>query len=90
MRILLRALCLSVVLVGVASAADSLHFRLLGKWNQQGGTVMGVAVKGEYAYAAGREGLYVVSVADPTNPVEVACCSTSVGLWDVAVNGNYA
>jgi hypothetical protein len=83
-------ICLALLLVGVASAADSLRFRLVGQWNRQQGDFYGVAVKGEYVYEAGPQGLYVISVADPTNPVEVACCSTSSNLCDVAVSGNYA
>ena len=90
MRALLLAFCLCAGFVGVASAADSLRFRLVGQWNRQQGDFYGVAVKGEYVYEAGPQGLYVISVADPTNPVEVACCSTSSNLWDVAVSGDYA
>jgi hypothetical protein len=89
MRKLLAAFCLSVLFVGVASAADSLHFRFVGQWDSQQ-SIWSVAVRGEYAYAAGDGNLFVISVADPRNPVEVARCSTSARLWDVAVSGNYA
>ena len=89
MRASLLTSCLCVVFVSVAPAADSLHFRLVGKWGGQH-TLLGVAAKGEYVYAAGREGLFVISVADPTNPVEVARCSTSFPSWDLAVSGDYA
>jgi hypothetical protein len=89
MRKLLAAFCLSVGFVGVAPAADSLHFRFVGQWDPQQ-PIGSVAVKGEYAYAAGDGNLFVISVADPSSPVEVARCSTSTRLWDVAVSGDYA
>jgi hypothetical protein len=90
MKILLLAFCLSVLFVGAASAADSLHFRLVGQWDPQQ-PVWSVAVRGEHAYAVGDSDLLVISVADPKNPVEVARCSTSeTQLWDVTVSGDYA
>jgi hypothetical protein len=85
-RALLLALCLCAGFVGAASASDSLHFRFVGQWDPQQ-SIWSVAVRGEYAYAAGDGNLFVISVADPRFPVEVARCSTSGRLWDEAVSG---
>ncbi|HTW91540.1 MAG TPA: hypothetical protein VMH22_07500 [bacterium] len=84
--------CLLAALVG-AAAADSLHFRLVGKWGGQ--QPEGVAVQGEYAYTVGTgidaDGLFVISVANPANPIEVGHSTiTNAALLAVAVSGNYA
>ncbi len=90
MKASLLTFCLCAVSVSVAPAADSLHFRHVGQWNDHH-QFLGVAVKGTYAYLVGSSGyLSVISVADPANPVEVARCSTSGLSYGVAVSGDYA
>ncbi|HTW92893.1 MAG TPA: hypothetical protein VMH22_14470 [bacterium] len=72
--------------------ADSLYFRRIGRLGA--GTTEDVAVAGQYAYVAGDfggyDGLHVISIADPHNPVEVGRCSTLSGSRCVAVSGMYA
>ncbi len=87
------AFYLCIVLAGVVQA-DSLHFRLVGRWGPSG-DVRGVAVKGEYAYVVGspdsayHDGLHVLSLADIAHPVEVWRCTTTALSYDVAVSGEY-
>ena len=90
MRASLLTFSLCIVLVGVAQA-DSLHFRQVGQWG--GAQLVGVAVKGTYAYVVGLsgsvDGLHVLSLADIAHPVEVWRCSTMDVSRDVAVSGEY-
>jgi hypothetical protein len=50
-----------------------------------------LAVQGDYVYVASdSERLRVISVADPTNPVEVGRCDIHRAPKDIALSGNYA
>jgi hypothetical protein len=52
---------------------------------------MAVAVCGGYAYVADEDsGLRVISVTDPTNPVEVGSCCVPDRTWFVTLSGGYA
>jgi len=53
--------------------------------------VLGITVRGNYVYvAAGNEGLRVVDVSDPHNPLEVGFYNTPGYAWDVFVSGSFA
>jgi len=83
-------LCLVLLLIGAAQAADSLNVRLVGSCIAPGDG-LGVAVDGDYAYVAdGDSGLRVISVADPAHPVEVGHADTPGSAREVAVSGSYA
>jgi len=43
-----------------------------------------------YAYVADKNGLYVIDVTDPEDPVLAGHSSTAGAAWKVIVNGNYA
>jgi len=82
--------CLSLLLVGVAPAADSLNVRFVGGCDTPG-TGFGVTVSGDHAYVADYDaGLRVISVSDPAHPVEVGYYDTPGIALGVAVAGNYA
>ncbi len=91
MRTSVVAFCLCVGLASIAPAQDSLYVRRVGTWGAV--ELLDVAVMGKYAYVAGLsgggQGLYVISVADPAHPVEVAFCSTEATPRAVAVSGEY-
>jgi hypothetical protein len=89
LRIPVLAFCLCV-LVGVASAADSLHVRCIGKYEDPSIIGFGTVVRGDLAYIAGNEDFLILSVADPANPVEVGRCSTPVLARGLDVAGDYA
>ncbi len=84
-----RLLSCLALLVGVASAADSLYVRLVGRLDFQN-PAFGVVANGDYAYVANSYALRVISVADPSNPIEVGHCSTPGSCQCVAVVGDYA
>ena len=82
--------CLSMLLVGVTPAQDSLNCREVGYCDTPG-YAYGVAVAGNYAYVADCDsGLRVISIADPAHPSEVGYCDTPDWALGVAVAGNYA
>jgi hypothetical protein len=82
--------CLSLLLVGVAPAADSLKVRTVGHCDTPG-TANGVAASGDSAYvAADTSGLRIISVVDPAHPVEVGHYDTPGEAWGVAVSGHFA
>ena len=82
--------CLSMLLVGVTPAQDSLNCREVGYCDTPG-YAFGVAVAGNYAYVADDEaGLRVISIADPAHPSEVGYYVTPGDAYGVAVAGNYA
>jgi hypothetical protein len=56
------------------------------------GDVLGVAVSGNYVYAASdwNGGLQVINVIDPTTPFVAGFCDTPGSAWDVAVSGSFA
>ena len=82
--------CLSMLLVGVTPAQDSLNCREVGYCDTPG-YAFGVAVAGNYAYVADDEaGLRVISIADPAHPSEVGYFDTPGYARGVAVAGNYA
>ena len=90
-RVWLLVASLSLLIVGLAPAADSLNVRLVG-WCSTGEAPVGVVGLGDYAYIAvdGESALRVISVADPAHPVEVGRCWTPDLAYDVAVVGDYA
>jgi len=66
--------------VRVIDISDPHAPTLTGSWvSQDGGWMMGVAVQGNYVYAADEFlGLRVIDVSDPTDPVQVATYETFV------------
>ncbi len=91
MRTPVVAFCLSLLLAGVAPAADSLNVRLIGRWDSLPDYMsFGVAAQGSYAYVADNGGgLRVISVADPAHPTEVGHCDIPGAHADgVAVVGD--
>jgi hypothetical protein len=75
-------------LPAAAQAPDPPVLEVVG---QIGGMANAVAVQGDYAYvAAGETGLRVISIADPTHPVEVGLYDTPATAEDLAVAGPYA
>ena len=87
----------SYAYIGEGSQFTVLHIsapaapRMVGKTLPLEDVVYGVAVVGNYAYvAAGRGGLYIVDVSDPTEPVEVGSCPTWMEPGRVTVDGKYA
>ena len=90
MRGSLLTLCLCIVLVGFVPAQESLYVRVVGRWEATTQMCFAVDVSRGHAYVGHlSSGLYAISVADPTHPVEVghygAYCARSV-----AVAGDYA
>ena len=89
-RALPLAFTLSLLLVCLAQAADSLNVRLIGTCDTPG-YANGIAADGSYAYVADfGAGLRVISVADPAHPVEVGYCDTPGMAFDVTVTGDHA
>ena len=89
MRVILSGLFLTL-LVGAATAADSLHIRRIGMYEDTSVICFGITVRGGYAYIAGNEDFLILSVTDPANPVEVGRCSTPVLARGLDVAGDYA
>jgi hypothetical protein len=88
-RALLLAFCLSLLLVGIAPAADSVDVRLIGVCDTH--NAHGVAATEDYAYVADFDsGLRVISVADPAHPAEVGYYDTPHHAQGVAADENYA
>jgi hypothetical protein len=86
MSIRLLVLCLDLAIVGTAPATG---IQLVGGCDTPG-EAFSVAVNGNYAYVAdGDSGLRVISVSDPSNPVEVGHCETPGWAHGVAVSGDY-
>lgn len=54
------------------------------------GSVVSVAVKGNYAYIANGEDMRIISVANPALPSEAGVFETVNPVNDIALNGNYA
>jgi len=85
-----------LLLTGFASADDSLDVRLVGACELPLTLhSTGVAVSADYAYLTcwsedSTDGLYVISVADPTRPVRVGYCFTPGQAQGAAVVGDYA
>jgi hypothetical protein len=78
-----------MVCMAVASAQDSLNVRKISEFRGQWRTLDGIAVQDTLAYlAAGSDGLYILSVADPQHPVEIGHCPTASRY--VTVSGSYA
>jgi hypothetical protein len=92
MRNSLLLLCL-VLFTGLAKA-DSLFVRQVGKYPLDGGLYY-VAVEHNYAYVTAAlesagVSLRVLSLADPTRPVEVGSLILGRGAWSVTVVGEFA
>jgi len=83
---------LSLLLAAAAGAQDSLNVTRVGQLAfSPGGSALGVAVNGSYAYVADSEsGLRIVNIADPASPVLVGTCDTPALASGVALSGNYA
>jgi hypothetical protein len=89
MRAPLFAISLGLFLLGVAPAADSLNVRLVGSCPTPTQALC-LALKGDYAFVVDAEsGLRVISVADPTHPVEVGHFDT-LDVVGASVCGDYA
>jgi len=73
----------------IFNVADPAHPVEVGAYSSGGGTVVSVAVAGDYAYLAGN-GLWIINVADPAHPVEVGFHPMPAMAYDVAVAGHYA
>lgn len=79
-------LCVNLVIVGTAPATG---IQLVGGCDTPG-EAFSVAVNGNYAYVAdGDSGLRVISVSDPSNPVEVGHCETPGWAHGVAASDDY-
>jgi len=84
------ALCLVLLLVTAAQAADSLNVRLIGNCDTPG-LAMGVAVRGDCAFVADwSSGLRVITVADPAHPTEVGHSDGPDSALALVVSGGYA
>jgi len=81
-------ICLALLLAGAAQASGGIQ--LIGGCDTPG-EAFDVAVSGNYAYVAdGYAGLRVISVVDPTQPVEIGSFDTPGWARGVAVSGDYA
>ena len=90
MRATAFAVCLVLLLVGVAPAADSLNVRLVGHCDTPG-LAFGAAAAGSYVCVADQAaGLRVIDVSDPAYPQERGYCGTPGSALGVAVAGSYA
>ena len=90
MRATVLVFCLSLLLVGVAPAVDSLNVRLIGSCDTPD-SAYGVAVSGVYAYVADMDsGLRVISVFDPAHPAEVGYSDTPGVAVGAAASAEYA
>jgi len=75
----LSAFCLSLLIVGLAPAADSLNVRLIGACSLPGEPA-GIAVREGYAYVADWDsGLCVISLSNIARPVRVGYCGMPCG-----------
>ncbi len=82
--------CLAALLATAAPAQDSLNVRRVGSCSLPD-EAYALAINGDFAYVADWDsGLRVVSIGDPTHPVEVGHVNTHGRAYDVAVNGQYA
>ncbi len=55
------------------------------------GAVSALTLQEDYAYfAADRNGLVIVNISDPTQPVEVGCFNDGGSAWDLALKGSLA
>jgi hypothetical protein len=83
-------LSLAVMFVAAASAQDSLNVRRVGSCTLPD-EAYAVAVAGNYAYVADCDsGLRVVSIADPTYPIEVGHADIPGRTYGLTVSGQYA
>ena len=75
-----------------AQDPDLLFVKLLGEYKPPG-SVMGVDVKGDYAYVVSEDGagdsLFIIDVSDPSNPIRVSERKTLSAL-SIDVVGNFA
>jgi hypothetical protein len=97
MSVLGSAFWLSLLLVGVASAAvDSLFVRLIGSWDSPANAYeVALVVSGDtgsidYACVAGDSGLSVISIVDPEHPTETGRCDILGSSYGVAVSDDHA
>jgi hypothetical protein len=90
MNTIIIGLTLWVCSVAACFAQDSWNVSLVGFYNTPG-IASGVAVAGNYAYVADREGgLLVIDITTPATPTVAGFYLTPEYACDVAVAGNYA
>jgi hypothetical protein len=81
--------CLAAMLVAAASAQDSLNVRRVGSCTLPD-EAYAVALAGDYAYVADCDsGLRVISIADPTYPIEVGHANIPGRTYGLTVSGQY-
>ena len=88
----LFSICLSLLLVGIAHATDSLHVRLIGHYADSTGLgeFCSGDVRGDYAcYAGHNKDFTVLSVADPAHPVLVGSCDWVDDLTGMVAVGDF-
>ena len=90
---LTRIICfvLFAVLVGGAfGQADSLNMRLVGEWEAPamlpGSPFHALAVQDTFAFIAGSDTLYILNIADPTNPTVITRFSGGYGWLNLDVD----
>jgi hypothetical protein len=90
MKVQVLAFCLCLLLVGTASAADSLNFRLIGFY-RTAARACDVVVDSGYACVTDINGsLRVISISDPAHPYEVGHYDTTCSYRHPAiVSGSY-
>ena len=86
---LLAIVFLSLVLLSMGWAADSLNVTMLSYY-QLPGIAEGVAVSDSFAYLAAGPGLWILDITNPAAPSEVCFHETGVFAMDVTVDGNHA
>jgi len=84
----------ALVLPGFAQAVNCLDYGSYLHWMvemETPGSVMGVAIAGDYAFLSdGMSGLQVVDISDPDSPVIVGSADTPGFALNVAVDGDFA
>ncbi|MFH0790104.1 MAG: PKD domain-containing protein [Candidatus Omnitrophota bacterium] len=76
--------------LNVINIRDPKNSYLMGSFNAASGPLYGVYVCGKYAYIVLKEGLQIVDITQPNNPVLVGSCSTPDIAYDIFVSGYYA
>ena len=74
----------------IVDVADVFHPNLLGSYSGPGDTTSCVAVSGDYAYIGFNDGLRVVDISEPHQPVAVGEYMALADVSDLAVVGGYA
>lgn len=94
---MLQSGIVALLVLSAAVAQDSVNVRRVGTCVIPSVYARGVSVSGDHAYLAcvayapdTTQGLYVVSIAAPAQPVVVGYCATSGQARAVTVDGDYA